>query len=292
MITDGIVDDPNRSLPIQGVGGTRNTAQKILLKTLLREDFPACMRSNIIHITGTDTEIGKTTMASMLVQALCKQGLVPWVMKPVQTGCEEDENGHLVAPDAVQLWQASGKRQKLSEVNFRLYRSPVAPLVAAQLEGETVPYQEIKELILDSASKHSLVIFEGAGGVFVPLTEEKTFLDLAKELRCEALVVVGSRLGALNHACLTFHALRSFEISSLGYVFNDLFSREENYAADSLFFGDAIRTNRKLLSVLARRFGFEEQAYVPFLEPKERERMAHQCFGALAERIISGRKGL
>ena len=244
------------------------------------------MSSNILHIAGTDTEIGKTTVASLLVRALCKKGLSPWIMKPVQTGCAEGEDGELIAGDAVKLRAASDGRQSIEDVILYRYRSPTAPVVAAAMEGEKIDYSRILEAIQDAASRESLVIYEGTGGLMVPLTEDRSFLDLARELRPETLVVVGSRLGAINHASLTFHALETEKISCMGYILNDLFADGASISQGELYHFDAIRTNRKLLQEVAKGYGLNELAYLPFLAEGASDENGLRHFDQLADRLI------
>ena len=226
------------------------------------------MKTRILQIAGTDTEIGKTTVGSLLTAALVERGFVPWVMKPIQTDCVPDETGELVPSDAVQYWEASGKRQTLREVIAYRFRSPVAPVVASEVEGVPIDFEGIAETLLDAAEKSPLVLYEGAGGILVPMTREKTFLDLAKAVSAATVVVMGSRLGAINHSALTFHTLRSEGLPCLGYVFNDLFAEDAALEAGEKFPADALRTNRKLLAKVAEGYGLRELAALPRLATK------------------------
>lgn len=221
-------------------------------------------RKNILCISGTDTEIGKTTIASLLISELAAREVKLAVMKPVQTECVELESGELYPNDAVKLWEAAGKTQPLEDIILYRYCSPVAPVVAAKVEGRPIDYSAIVRAIEDQARASELLIFEGTGGILVPLTETKTFVDLMQDVGAETVVVVGSRLGAMNHASLTFRVLRNEKIPCLGYVFNDLFAKEPvRFEREDRV--DAISTNRKLLRDIAGGYGLSELAAVPYL---------------------------
>ncbi|MBP9839234.1 MAG: dethiobiotin synthase, partial [Proteobacteria bacterium] len=166
-------------------------------------------KNNIIFITGTDTGVGKTLITSLLLQQLLADGLNVTAVKPIETGCKKSK-GELIPADGKVYQKLLHEKIELI-VPYR-YQLAVAPIVAAKKEKRTISIEKIKKLILEKAKNHSLVLVEGAGGLLVPITEDYSFADLAKDLQAKCLVVVGSRLGAINQALLTFEVLKNRKI--------------------------------------------------------------------------------
>jgi dethiobiotin synthetase len=218
------------------------------------------MRSNILFVTGTDTGVGKTSVCCALVRVLIEQGINVHVIKPIETGCLTNESGLLIPSDGEKLWEASSKVQSLEEVVPYRFKDPVAPQVAAEVSGEEFDISELIEKINVAASNCDLLVVEGAGGLLVPLVGNYTYANLAKDLRMKVLVVIGSKLGALNHASLTFEVIRSRGLNVLGYVLNDLFAKEQAELGYDL----AINTNHNVIKRIAHSYGFDELASVPY----------------------------
>lgn len=173
-------------------------------------------------ITGTDTGIGKTTVASAIAAALSWRGCDVGVIKPVETGCDLDASGAPVAIDARQLLWASGRADPVERVcPFRL-REPLAPSVAARRAGVRLELSAVVDRVRATIASCELALVEGAGGLLVPLTDSATFADLARACDLRILVVVGNRLGALNHARLTLDWARTAKLDVAGYVINTL----------------------------------------------------------------------
>jgi dethiobiotin synthetase len=183
-------------------------------------------------ITGTDTGIGKTTVASAIAAALGRRGHDIGVIKPVETGCEPASDGSLTALDALQLRWAAGRNDAIEIVcPFRL-RDPLAPSVAARRAGTELDLADVVRHVRAMIERCELALVEGAGGLLVPLTPSSTFADLARACDLRVLVVVGNRLGAINHARLTLDWARTAKLSVAGYVVNTL-SRESDLAAQT-----------------------------------------------------------
>ena len=173
-------------------------------------------------ITGTDTGIGKTTVASAIAAALRRRGIDVGVIKPVETGCDSDADGLLVPADALQLRWAARRDDPLDQVcPFRL-RAPLAPAVAAAREGVDLVLSDIVDRVRSMLAGSDVTLVEGAGGLLVPLAGSATFADLARACDLRLLVVVGNRLGALNHARLTLDWARTARLDVAGYVVNTL----------------------------------------------------------------------
>ncbi len=173
-----------------------------------------------IFITGTDTAVGKTTVACGLAAALRSQGRSVGVFKPAETGCEIGPDGALVAADASRLQFFSGSHLDIPTICPYRFREPLAPCVAAEREGICIEPERLVRVHQTIAADHDVTLVEGAGGLLVPLTAALTFADLAACLDIAVLVVVGSRLGAINHALLSMRYAQLAGLRVLGYVVN------------------------------------------------------------------------
>jgi dethiobiotin synthetase len=170
-------------------------------------------------ITGTDTGVGKTFVASGLAALLLGKGKRVGVMKPVETGCEL-RDGRLYPEDAARLLRFSGSTAPLELVCPYRFAPPLAPGVAAEMAGVRIEKERILLCYGQIAAQHDVTLVEGAGGLLVPLAERYTFAELARDLDIPLLVVVGSRLGAINHALLTLSCARAMGLSVRGYILN------------------------------------------------------------------------
>jgi len=217
-------------------------------------------------ITGTDTGAGKTYFTALLLSELRKRGVSVSALKPIETGCVEGPEG-LVAADVEVIRAALGLEARREpggsdELIVEKFVSPVAPSIAAKAEGRSLNWSELVSEIDRRSNQYPNFLIEGAGGLMVPIVPGKTYVDLARELELVLIIVVGSKLGAINHACLSLHAARSLELNLLGYVFNDLDPEQGRDAVPV----NAKATNRGLLSEEAKRFGAQEIAFMPFRE--------------------------
>lgn len=211
-----------------------------------------------ILITGTDTGAGKTYFSLRLVAALKAAGVDVFPYKPIETGCALSADGTLLPADGLALAQAAEVEDRLAEVCPQRFLRPAAPEVAARAENRPISISTVKDDIVRLRLRHQCLVVEGAGGALVPLVGHYSYADLAAECNLAAIVVVASRLGALNHACLTFEALRNRGVCILGYIYNDL-----NGESEEEFEQTALQTNRQMLSYLAARYEIAELAFLP-----------------------------
>ena len=185
-----------------------------------------------LFVTGTDTGAGKTFVTAALAAALTEQGLSVGVFKPIETGCELRE-GRRVGADCEKLLAAAGGRQDPSTVASYLFALPAAPLVAAAAERVSIDIERVARDFVAVASTHDFTLVEGAGGIMVPICESFTYLDLVRRLALPVLVVVGSRLGCINHALLTLSVLDTAGATTAGFVVNCLDAETEGPASPS-----------------------------------------------------------
>ncbi|QTN30939.1 dethiobiotin synthase [Akkermansiaceae bacterium] len=163
-------------------------------------------------ITGTDTEVGKTYLTKLMVEALRSEGHSAAGFKPVSCGDRDD--GRILAA-------ASGDLP-IDEVNPVHFNAALAPHTAALLENKRIDPAKLVGCFQDFAGKHEIVLVEGAGGWEVPITESYFISDLAKDLRLPVILVAANRLGALNHILLTLAAIKAKGLTCVGIVLNQL----------------------------------------------------------------------
>ncbi|MEW6442889.1 MAG: dethiobiotin synthase [bacterium] len=179
-----------------------------------------------LFVTGTDTGVGKTFVAAGIAAAFREAGLRTGVMKPVETGCRV-RGGKRVPQDGRLLQKASGSEDPLEEiVPYRLLAA-VAPRVAADREGVVIRLSAIERACRRIRSRSAMVLVEGAGGIFVPVTRAACMLDLIRLLGLPVLVVARAGLGTLNHTLLTLYCLGKEGIPVAGVVLNDVDGRRD-----------------------------------------------------------------
>lgn len=174
-----------------------------------------------LFITGTDTGIGKTHVACSIVTALNLRGQRTTVMKPVASGCRQSEEG-LRNDDALALMSVASIHQEYEDVNPYAFEPAIAPHIAAQMAGAHVDLEEIKRAYTRNVLHSDVCVVEGVGGWMVPLNEEETVADLAAALQLPIIVVVGMRLGCINHALLTIEQIEREDLPILGWVANTI----------------------------------------------------------------------
>lgn len=174
---------------------------------------------NGLFVTGTDTEIGKTTITAGLLRALLQRGIQACAVKPVQTGCTE-ENHTLLAPDVRQYQEAAGTTENVAQV-LETFRPACSPHLAAERAGRPLTTTGLLTK-LHALTTASFVLIEGAGGIYVPLNDRETMLDFMTLVDLPILLVVGNRLGCINHALLSLSALQSQGLRVCGMVLNRL----------------------------------------------------------------------
>ncbi|MDR9435468.1 MAG: dethiobiotin synthase [Thiohalophilus sp.] len=174
-----------------------------------------------VFVTGTDTEIGKTFCSCLLMEALQQKGLKVAGMKPVASGGEL-RDGRLVNEDALQLQQQSGMNLSYEWVNPYVFEPPIAPHLAASQAGCRIERQPIVDAYTQLQEHSDQVIVEGVGGWRVPLSDSLSVSDLPGLLGLPVVLVVGMRLGCLNHALLTIESIKQQNIPVVGWIANGI----------------------------------------------------------------------
>ena len=174
-------------------------------------------------IAGTDTEIGKTTVSAALLRTAQARGFTTLGLKPLAAGAEQLD-GHWRNDDALQLQAASSLQVGYDTVNPVLLRQPMAPHLAAELENRRLSVTQLAGFCRGALMSHpaDITLIEGAGGWLVPINGRETLADLARELNLGVILVVGMKLGCLNHALLTARAIAADGLTLVGWIANEI----------------------------------------------------------------------
>lgn len=186
----------------------------------------------VFFLTGTDTGIGKTTVACALLHQAAQQGLTTLGVKPIASGCEQTPDG-LRNSDALQLQHYSSIKLPYQEVNPVALAEPLSPHLAAKAAGRRLTMNQLVGYTRATLShRPQFAIIEGAGGWRVPISDREMLSSLPRELNVPVILVVGMRLGCLNHAVLTAEAIARDGLRLAGWVANgidpDMAAQAEN----------------------------------------------------------------
>lgn len=170
-----------------------------------------------VYVTGTDTGIGKTLASASLLHALRGHGLRAIGMKPIASGCEQVD-GHWRNADALALLAASDPKPAYADLNPYALPSPLAPELAAAEVGVEVSLQRLLDAHGRLATQADALVVEGVGGWAAPLSATLMQADFVQALRIPVLLVVGMRLGCLNHALLSARAIAADGVHLAGWI--------------------------------------------------------------------------
>jgi len=174
-----------------------------------------------VFITGTDTGVGKTIIAGGLARLFCNMGINVGVMKPVETGGAY-KKGSLIGKDAEYLIRTSKIQDTYSHINPYIFEHPLAPYVAAKLEGKKIYKKKILTSFRNLTDKYDFLIVEGCGGFLVPITSNYMISDLARDMKLPVIIVARAGLGSINHTLLTLDYARRSGIKVIGIIVNKI----------------------------------------------------------------------
>lgn len=184
-------------------------------------------------ITGTDTEVGKTVATSQLLRAFVANGYATAAMKPVASGCEvrRDEQGGEWWWNADVAAHAEASNLALPEALTNPYRflPPISPHLAARDAGVEVSLPHLLDCAQQIAAQADVLLVEGAGGWLAPLNETACMADLAAALGYPVILVVGMRLGCINHALLTVQSIKAQGVPLAGWIANQVDPKMSRY---------------------------------------------------------------
>lgn len=173
-------------------------------------------------VTGTDTDVGKTVCTKALLQAANKQNKSTLAYKPISAGCLQTEQG-LRNEDALILQQSSSVKVAYDAVNPISYKQPIAPHIAAFENKSKINLTTIDQgLTFLQQQQAQLLLIEGAGGWHLPINNKQLFSEWVIEKQLPVIVVVGLKLGCLNHALLTTQAIQQSGLTIAGWIANHL----------------------------------------------------------------------
>lgn len=230
-----------------------------------------------ICVVGTDTGIGKTVVSLLLMQWLYAKGYDPFYLKPFQTGCADPYD---VDSDAAFVYRHTPALKTMDPAPSVVfcYPNPKAPLYAARDAGETIDENKVRRRIKEVPPAHSPLVVEGAGGLLVPVTRNRTVADLLASLNCRPLLVARAGLGTINHTLLSIEALHRRNLSPVGVVLvqssgidEDPGLVEENMAAIGTFSGVQVAGVVPAISDFsappATAYHFLESLFGAFIQP-------------------------
>jgi dethiobiotin synthetase len=185
-----------------------------------------------LFVTGTDTGVGKTYVASRIAQALFRAGRRVGVYKPVASGCRAlgDE---LISDDAVELWNAAGRPGELARVCPQRFAAPLAPHLAARATGQEISAEELRAGLDYWRERSDVLVVEGAGGLLSPLGDDEYVADLAAEFDYPLVIVSDNSLGTIHRTLSTLVVAATFGdgLDVAGVMLNE--PRPENCNASS-----------------------------------------------------------
>jgi dethiobiotin synthetase len=174
-----------------------------------------------LFVTGTDTGVGKTRVAGALCRGLAARRIRVAAMKPVASGCRPTREG-LRNDDALALLAAMNVRARYSDVNPYAFAPAIAPHIAAREAGVDIDFSVLDRAYERLRLQSQALIVEGAGGWLAPLDSSRAFADLAVHWHVDVILVVGMRLGCLNHALLTVESIERRGLRLRGWVANSI----------------------------------------------------------------------
>lgn len=179
---------------------------------------------NGYFVTGTDTEVGKTLISGALILKLREQGINAIGFKPVVAGTYQDATGKSLNEDVETLRIASNLGS--NELNLCPYvlDQPAAPHLVAARQSLKLEMSVMAEAFQNIQNQADCVVVEGAGGLLIPLNDQKDLSDFAKEIHLPIILVVGMKLGCINHALLTYEAIKARNLNIAGWIANTLYT--------------------------------------------------------------------
>jgi len=178
-----------------------------------------------LFVVGTDTGVGKTVLALLLMQFFFSRGYNPFYLKPIQTGCKDP---HDIDSDAKFIYRNVMllKDKEPADSVIYCFINPKAPLFAARDDDKTIDISVIERAVVEKARSYSPLIIEGAGGVLVPVVGNTFMADLIALTKSKPVIAARAGLGTINHTLLTIEALTGRGLKPLGIVFIDAGEKE------------------------------------------------------------------
>ena len=195
---------------------------------------------NTYFITGTDTHIGKTAITCSLIAKYISKGFRVGGMKPIAAGCYI-ENGYLISDDVRKIIEVSNIDLNLDEINPYRFKPPIAPHISFKKNKSEIDIRLIQNNLLSLKKKTDYIFIEGVGGYAVPLSETISTADLIDALNIPVILVVGMKLGCINHALLTIESIMHRKQNICGWVANRIDQHMLAYEKNFSFLKERIK---------------------------------------------------
>lgn len=213
-----------------------------------------------VFITGTDTDVGKTVVSQALLIALTKQGLKASGLKPIAAGCDITEQG-MTNEDALCLQNAASVKLDYGLVNPYTLELPASPHIAAEKEKVNIDFNILSSVLFQHRQHAEFVVVEGAGGWRVPISKEDCLSSWVQQEQLPVVLVVGIKLGCLNHAMLTVEAIQKDGLAIVGWVANTIDPDAQHYS--------------EMIQMLEQKIPAPKLGEIPYLS-EESLQLAHQ----------------
>ncbi|MGL4456574.1 MAG: dethiobiotin synthase [Plesiomonas sp.] len=214
--------------------------------------------SKRFFVTGTDTEVGKTVVSRAFMQAAASMGHSIVGYKPIASGCTETEEG-LRNSDALVLQSSASVAVPYELVNPIALREPISPHLAAKLDGIDIDFMHLSKGVTTLESQAELVLVEGCGGWRVPVTDKQSLSEWVVGEKMPVILVVGIKLGCLNHAILTAESIANDGVELVGWVANRVNPCLTHYA--------------ELIQTLRARMPAPQLGEIPYISRPEKQQL-------------------
>ena len=185
-----------------------------------------------LFITGTDTDVGKTQVAAALARLLVKENITVRPRKPIESGCTQTESG-LIAQDALTLKTAARSDDSLDLICPYQLQPAISPQRAAEQAGLRLSLRDLQQACVADVNADDFLLVEAAGGFYSPMAHQVRCSELAMRLNLPVILVVADKLGCINHALLTAHAIEQAGLTIVAVVLNQVLV-DDNSVMDNL----------------------------------------------------------
>ncbi len=223
-----------------------------------------------IFITGTDTGVGKTVVTGYLAKYLSQRGYKVITQKWIQTGCPGNFSSDIKTHLEIMGKVKRDVKKYLCRLAPYIFKPACSAHLASETENKRISRNKIIKSFRSLAAEFDLVIVEGLGGALVPLDKSHLVIDIVRELNLPVIVVVGNKLGAINHALLTIEALTARKLKIIGLVFNNLKNEDRRILED----------NPRIIKALSK------QRILGVLPWESEENQLHKCFVPIGNQIL------
>ncbi len=239
-------------------------------------------KKQVFAVSGIDTDIGKTIATGVLAYSLREQGCNVFTQKMVQTGCVDISEDILVHRQLMGIAPTEEDQCCLSCPY--LFPTPCSPHLAAKLAGESIDPMKIAAATDALLKRYDLLLLEGAGGLFVPLTLKYTFLDYLQEYELPVILVSSPRLGSINHTLSALEVLQCRQIRLAAIIYNLHGFTEEMEKSSDVY--AMVTDSRKVMVHYLEKLYIDAEV-IDLCSPPQFDREFHASVGQMLSRFLS-----